>query len=176
MSESVNLIPDSNSPMTTETSKPSILNNLPDFPISDQRSGIKIQQQIDLMLLTIEALQLGGSEYMLAIAQELELQYIIKNRLVLWRLRCSNPWRKCYSREIISLEQAKALVIIMSHHAKKLMVIIRQLILAEQQMRDKNMPIENNFRLSEYLERFATHFRSRMNARRAKVRLFIFSR
>jgi hypothetical protein len=67
------------------------------------------------------------------------------------------------------------LVIITGYLAKKLMVTIRQLILAEQQMRDKDMPLENNFRLSDYLERFSAHFRSRMNPLRAKVSVYLSS-
>jgi hypothetical protein len=168
-------MPDSNSQINKDKSKPDILKILPDLPISDQRCATKLQQHLDLMLLAIEALQLGGSEYMLATAKELNLQTIINNRLTLWQLRCSNPWRKCYTRDILKVDQAKALVIIVGYRAKNLMVIIRQLILAEQQMRDKNMPLENNFRLSEYLERFAAHFRSRMNPNRAKVSVYLSS-
>lgn len=170
-------MPDFNqdSQTTLNKSRPPILDILPDLPISNQRCGMKLQQQIDLLLLALEALQLGGSEYMLATAKELNLQNIISNRLVLWKLRCSNPWRRCYTREVIDVDQAKALVIIGYYRAKSLMVTIRQLILAEQQMQDKNMPLENNFRLSEYLERFSVHFRSRMNPRRAKVSIYVSS-
>jgi hypothetical protein len=121
------------------------------------------------MLLAIEALELGGSELMLAAAQELELQNIIKNRVFLWRLRCTNPLRRSYTRRPLKLEEAKALVIIASHMSRKLTVLIRQLLLAYQQLKEKQVPLENHFRLSEYLERFRAHFRSRMNPRRAKV-------
>jgi hypothetical protein len=48
-------------------------------------------------------------------------------------------------------------------------VLIRQLLLASQQLQEKQLPVEQHFRLSEYLERFRAHFRSRMNPRRAKV-------
>jgi hypothetical protein len=134
---------------------------------------MKLQQRIDLLLLAMEAFQLGSSEYMLATAKELGLQEIIKNRLVLWRLRCSNPWRKCYTRENLSPEEAKTLIILAGYGAKKLMVLIRQLMIAEQQMRDKNMPLDTNFQISFYLERFSAHFRSRMNPRRAKVWVYL---
>jgi hypothetical protein len=120
-------------------------------------------------------LELGGSEQMLAMARQLGIEKIIKHRVNLWRLRCSNPWRRSYTREDLSLEQAKALVIIAAYRAKELMVIIRQLLVAEQQMREKNLPVDNHFRLSEYLERFRAHFRSRMNSRRAKVSAYIAS-
>ena len=175
MSQSISLMPDSNSHTITERTTPAILDLLPDLPISSPRCAMRLQQNIDLMLLALEALQLGESEYMLATAKELDLNKIIQNRIVLWRLRCSNPWRQCYTRELLSVDKAKALVIIASYRAKELMILIRQLLLAEQQMRDKNMPLENNFRLSEYLERFSAHFRSRMNPRRAKVSFYLSS-
>lgn len=156
-------------------SQNSILNTLPDIVLPNKGCSPHTQQQIDLLLLALEALELGASEHMLALARQLEIESIIKHRVNLWHLRCSNPWRRSYTREYLSLAQAKALVIIASYRAKDLMVIIRQLLLAEQQMRQKNLPIDNHFRLSEYLERFRAHFRSRMNSRRAKVSAYIDS-
>ena len=61
------------------------------------------------------------------------------------------------------------MVVIACHLARRLTVIIRQLLLADQQLSEKDLPKEHNFRLSEYLERFRAHFRSRMNPRRAIV-------
>ncbi|MBE9044626.1 DUF3038 domain-containing protein [Pleurocapsales cyanobacterium LEGE 10410] len=153
----------------------SILNTLPDISIPAKGCSPRTQQQIDLLLLALEALELGASEQMLAIARQLGVDEIVKNRVNLWRLRCSNPWRRSYTRDYLSLDQAKALVIIAAYRARDLMVIIRQLLLAEQQMREKNFPLDNHFRLSEYLERFRAHFRSRMNSRRAKVSAYIAS-
>jgi hypothetical protein len=172
MSQSASLTSDSHPPVE---SKASILNTLPDISIPSRGCSPHTQQQIDLLLLALEALELGASEQMLAIARNLEVDQIIKHRVNLWRLRCSNPWRRSYTRDYLSLDQAKALVIIASYRAKDLMVIIRQLLLAEQQMREKRLPVDNHFRLSEYLERFRAHFRSRMNPRRAKVSAYIAS-
>ena len=172
MSHSVNVMPDSSSPVQ---SKPIILDVLPDLRVLSEGCSPRTQQKIDLILLAIEALELGGSEYMLATAKELELQEIIKNRVVLWRLRCTNPWRRSYTRNALKLKEAKALVVIASHRTRQLTVLIRQLLLAEQQMREKGLPLENHFRLSEYLERFRVHFRSRMNPRRAKVATYLSS-
>jgi hypothetical protein len=109
---------------------------------------------------------------MLFAANELELQDIIKNRVVLWRLRCSNPLRRSYTRRPMEVGEAKALVIIATHMARRMTVLIRQLLLAYQQLNEKQVPLENHFRLSEYLERFRAHFRSRMNPRRAKVAIY----
>ncbi|MEM8718823.1 MAG: DUF3038 domain-containing protein [Cyanobacteria bacterium P01_G01_bin.39] len=153
----------------------SILNTLPDIALPAKGCSPHTQQQIDLLLLALEALELGGSEQMLATARQLGIEQIIKHRVNLWRLRCSNPWRRSYTRDFLSLDEAKALVIIAAYRAKDQMVIIRQLLLAEQQMRAKDLPIDNHFRLSEYLTRFRAHFRSRMNSRRAKVSAYIAS-
>jgi hypothetical protein len=110
---------------------------------------------------------------MLQSAKQLELDKIIKNRIYLWRLRCSNPWRRSYTRNILTTDQAKALAILAHYRAKQLTVPLRQLLLAEQQMREKGLPVTGNFLLSDYLERFRSHFRSRMNPRRAKVSVFL---
>jgi hypothetical protein len=163
------------SSLSNPSTKPLILSNLPDFPLANGRLSLRSTQQIDLILLAIEALELGGSEYMLALAEQLELKGIIKNRVVLWRLRCTNPWRKSYNRDGLTLDQAKALVIIASYLTKQLTVLIRQLLTVEEQMRAKQLPFEYHFRLGEYLERFRSHFQSRMNPRRSKVAIYLAS-
>ncbi|BAZ43509.1 hypothetical protein NIES4102_05100 [Chondrocystis sp. NIES-4102] len=172
MTQPASLESDFPAPVDRQTS---ILNTLPDILLPAKGCSPHTQQQIDLLLLALEALELGGSEHMLAMARQLKIDEIIKHRVNLWRLRCSNPWRRSYTREDLSQDQAKALVIIAAYRSRELMVIIRQLLVAEQQMREKNLPIDNHFRLSEYLERFRAHFRSRMNSRRAKVSAYIAS-
>ena len=166
MNLSVSVMP-TNSPPAQP--KPLILDNLIDPEISDRGCPPRTRQQIDLILLAIEALELGGAEAMLVAARELELEDIIKNRVVLWRLRCTNPLRRSHTRRPLEVEEAKALVVIACHMARRMTVLIRQLLLAYQQLNEKQVPLEHHFRLSEYLERFRAHFRSRMNPRRAKV-------
>lgn len=125
--------------------------------------------QIDLILLVIEALDLGGSEAILSVARDLELEGIIKNRVNLWRLRSTNPLRRYSQRRPLSVVEGKALVTIACHLARRMTVLIRQLLLAYQQLNDKQLSIEHHFRLSDYLERFRKHFRSRMNPKRSGV-------
>lgn len=156
----------------TEQSIPIILESLPN-PIEPERGcPRRTRLQIDLILLAIEALDLRGSEAFLAVAKELELQDIVKNRVVLWRLRSTNPLRKFSQRRPLKLVEAKALVAIACYQARRLTVTIRQLLLEYQQMREKQLPLENHLRLSDYLERFRTHFRSRMNPRRSGVLVY----
>jgi hypothetical protein len=156
-----------NSP--TPPSVPMILDSLPDPAIASQGCPPRTRLQVDLILLAIEALELGGSEAILAFAEELELQEIIKNRVNLWRMRSSNPMRRAHIRRPLSVMEAKALVVIACYIARRLTVVIRQMLMTYQQMSEKQIPLEQNLRLSNYLERFRAHFKSRMNARRSTI-------
>lgn len=150
-------------------SLPMILDTLPDPATEGQGCPRRTRVQIDLILLAIEALELGGSEAILAFADELDLKGIIKDRVNLWRMRSSNPLRRAHMRRPLSIMEAKALVVIACYIARRLTVVIRQLLMIYQQMNEKQLPLEQNLRLSNYLERFRTHFRSRMSPRRSGV-------
>lgn len=166
MNVSASLTPfDSPSPQ----SLPMILDTLPDPAIEGQGCPRRTRLQIDLILLAIEALELGGSEAILAFAEELDLKVIIKDRVNLWRMRSSNPLRRAHIRRPLSIMEAKALVVIACYIARRLTVVIRQLLMIYQQMAEKQIPLEQNLRLSNYLERFRAHFRSRMSSRRSSV-------
>jgi len=149
-----------------------LLDSLPTPPIAENGCPWRARLQIDLMLLAIEALDLSGSEAILAMVQELGLQDVIQNRVALWRLRSSNPMRRYYQRRPLTLTEAKALVMIGCSLARRLTVLMRQLLLAYHQLNEKQLSLEHHFRLSEYLERFRAHFRSRMNPRRAAVAIY----
>ncbi len=159
--------------MPSETSltesNPLILDSLPDVSPPDRGCPRRARLQIDLMLLAIEALYLGGAEEMLAVARELELESIIKNRVALWLLRNTNPLRRYSQRRSLSILEAKALVAIACNLARKLTATIRQLLLDSQQLRAKNIPLKQHLPLADYLERFRAHFRSRMNPKRSLV-------
>lgn len=154
---------------SVQSSSPIALTSLPTPPSTDPTCPRRTRLQIDLLLLAIEALDLGGSEALLRTAKDLELQGIIENRVALWRLRSTNPLRRSSQRRSMSMDEAKALVIIACHLAKRLTVLIRQLLLAHQQLVEKQLSPEHHFRLSNYLERFRAHFRARMNPKRAGV-------
>jgi hypothetical protein len=159
-----------NSPPIPTT--PLILDSLPDPPLPEDACPRRTRQHIDLILLAIEALDLTGSEAILSMAKELELQSVIKNRVTLWRLRSTNPLRRFSQRRPLTIPEAKALVVIAAYLARRLTVLIRQLLLAQQQLSERQLSPEHHFRLNEYLERFRAHFRSRMNSRRAAVAIY----
>lgn len=154
----------------SDSSTPTLLQTLPDPTILQEVCPRRTRLQIDLLLLAIEALDLGGSEALLVVAKELELQDIIKNRVTLWRMRNTNPLRRNSSqRRTLSLNEAKALVLIICYVARRLTVLVRQLLLAEQQLNEKQLSPDHHYRLADYLERFRAHFRARMNPRRAVI-------
>uniref|UniRef100_B8HS81 DUF3038 domain-containing protein n=1 Tax=Cyanothece sp. (strain PCC 7425 / ATCC 29141) TaxID=395961 RepID=B8HS81_CYAP4 len=151
---------------------PPALVNLPDPElVSPSGCPRRTRWQIDLILLALEALDLGGSEAMLALAKELQVQHLIPNRVVLWRLRCTNPFRRFSlgQRRSLSLEELKALVAIGCTLARRQTVLIRQLLMEYQQLKQQELPLDNSPHLSYYLERFRSHFRSRMNYKRTAI-------
>jgi hypothetical protein len=58
----------------------------------------------------------------------------------------------------LDIAQAKALVIIATHMARRMTVLIRQMLLAYQQLNEKQIPLDNHYRLSEYLEQLPRTF------------------
>jgi hypothetical protein len=149
-----------------------ILESLPNPGIEGDACPRRTKIELDLILLAIEAIESSSSEQILELAKELNLEEIIKNRIVLWRMRSTNPMRRAHTRRILTLKEAKALSAIGCRLASRLAVPIRQLMQAQQQLSEKQIPPEYNFRMSEYLDRFRAHFRSRMNPRRAKVSIY----
>ncbi|MGB3765695.1 MAG: DUF3038 domain-containing protein [Phormidesmis sp.] len=157
------------SPPTTEPPKPQVIDQLTTPEGVPNECSRRAKTQIDLLLLAIEALDLGGAEAMLASSKELGLDEVIRGRVNLWLLRSSNPLRRFSQRQPMSLEEGKALVLITCFLARRLTVLIRQLLLGYQQLNDQELSFEHHFRLSDYLARFRSHFRARMNAKRSSV-------
>jgi hypothetical protein len=152
---------------SVEKSVPLALANLADPELVASGCPRRARWQIDLLLLAIEALDLGSSEAMIAVTEELELQALIPNRVALWRLRCTNPFRRFSQRQTLTLEEAKSLVAIACVLARRQMVGIRELLIIHEQVQAQNLNPEDSLQLAEYLDRFRRHFRSRMNLRRS---------
>ncbi|MGF1513736.1 MAG: DUF3038 domain-containing protein [Elainellaceae cyanobacterium] len=148
---------------------PVMLTALSDPIRSEQGCPKRARQQLDLLLLAVEALDLRGAEQLLQVAADLDLQPVVGDRVNLWRLRSTNPLRRSSQRQPMTLQEAKALTLITCHLSRRLTAIIRQLLLAHQQLQEKQLSLEHNFGLAYYLERFRAHFHARMNPKRATV-------
>ncbi len=146
---------------------PVILDSLPTPAVADGVCPRRARMQIDLLLLAIESLDANGSETILAVVDELELGSVISDRVTLWRMRSSNPLRKLQQHRTLSVLEGKSLVVILCYLARRLTVILRQLVLTQQQLADKNQAVTDDFYLSAYLDRFRSHFNSRMSERRS---------
>ncbi len=146
-----------------------MLDTLADPGLPNDECPRRARIQLDLLLLAIEALDLGSSEAMLAVASDLALDNLVKGRVNLWLLRGTNPMRRYSQRRPLQMEEAKALVMIICTLARRLTVLIRQLLTGQQQLIDKQLSLDHHFRLADYMSRFRSHFRARMNPRRAGV-------
>lgn len=153
--------------------QPAILASLPDYPVSPSGCSPYTQREIDLLLLAMESLEFAGGERLLAALKDLQLNSLVGGRLALWQLRRTNPWRRAYQRRSLPLDRAKVLVLILNYRIKQQTALIRQLLMARQQLQEKGLPFSQSPRLVAYLERFRAHFRTRMNPRRAKVAAYL---
>lgn len=154
------------SPPTTTAATPLILDSLPDVLTADSECPRRTRTQLDLLMLAIEALDLTGAEAILAVSQELQLESLIPNRVALWRLRGTNPMRRLSQRRPMNLQEAKALTVIICNLARRLTVILRQLVLAQAQLERGEVASTQVLQLQDYLDRYRSLFRSRMNPRR----------
>jgi hypothetical protein len=159
------------SPVDQAVSSPLI--DLPTPEVVGEGCPKRARWQIDLILLTIEALDLAGSEDLLTAAQVLNLQPVVKNRVFLWRLRCTNPYRRFSQRRPLELEEAKALVAIASFLARRQTVSIRNLLISYQQVTSQQVAPSEDLPVFQYLERFRRHFRSRMNLKRSGMAQYV---
>lgn len=131
----------------------------------------RVQQQLDLLLLAIEALDLGGAEAIPYSALRQGFEAILgsqsSRKIALWRLRATNPLRNVARREPLSLDEARVLLSIVGDLAGRLTVPIRQLTMAREKLDAQGLSLNHHFRWADYLDRFRAHFRARMNPRRA---------
>ncbi|USR92342.1 DUF3038 domain-containing protein [Phormidium yuhuli AB48] len=145
---------------------------LPDMPVTHHGCSRRTRVQLDLMLLAIEALDLSGSEKILSLARQLELNSVLSDRVTVWRIRNTNPLRRASRRRPLSQEEAKVLTIIICYLARSMTIPLRQLNKEAQQLREQHLPLDKNPQLAFYLSRFRAHFRSRMNPRRSAVMVY----
>lgn len=122
-----------------------------------------IKSQLDLVLLALEALAGIGSEAMLKVAVELNLESMVADRVALWRLRQSNPLRKGQGgRKKLDVEEARSLVLISCHLAKQHQALIRRAVALLEQMAEQNREPHTVALLGDYIDRFSNTYGDRM--------------
>ena len=67
-------------------------------------------EKLDLLLLILETIDLNGIQSLYALSNRLNLNYVLPNKVTIWKLRNNNPLRKSYLNNDIKLEEFDALV------------------------------------------------------------------
>jgi hypothetical protein len=135
-----------------------LLSQVPDLQQLDN-----MKAHLDLILLALEALTGIGSDAVLQAASELNLESVIADRVGLWRLRQSNPFRKSSGgRKKLDIEEARSLVLIVCHLAKQHQELIRRAVSLLEQMTEQNKEPHRTALLGDYLDTFSNTYQIRM--------------
>ncbi|MGE5656542.1 MAG: DUF3038 domain-containing protein [Actinomycetota bacterium] len=122
-----------------------------------------MKTQLDLVLLALEALAGIGSDAMLRVAAELNLESMVADRVSLWRLRQSNPLRKGQGgRKKLDVEEARSLVLISCHLAKQHQALIRRAVALLEQVAEQNREPHTVALLGDYIDTFSNTYTERM--------------
>ncbi len=132
-----------------------------------QQSGVRLGrrgiERLDLLLLTIEALDLNGGEAMLWTSQQMGMQTQFPNRVELWKRRCHNPLRRTTRREPMAPVDAESLICLVCAMAERLYPMLHQLLSS----REPNQLTQQRWNLLD--ERLRDLVEERMNPRRGAV-------
>nr|AUG32709.1 hypothetical protein PLO_736 [Paulinella longichromatophora] len=121
-------------------------------------------EQLDLLLIAVEALDLNGRESILWASYHLGFAEIIPNKVVLWKLRCCNPMRYRKSYGILTSREGDALIEILSFLAERLYPILHQLLSSTEPTEIKLQ------RWSFFHTRFTHLLKKNMNLRRMRAK------
>ena len=147
---------------------PAIIAAMTEAPtISAPTSGARLSrrgiERLDLLLLTIEALDLNGGEAMVWTSQQMGLQAQFPNRVELWKRRCLNPLRRTTRREQMDPVDAESLICLVCAMAERLYPMLHQLLSSRE-------PEQLTLQRWELLkDRLGDLIQERMNLRREAV-------
>ena len=131
------------------------------------QSGVRLSrrgvEQLDLLLLTAEALDLNGGEAMLWTSHQLGLQDRFPNRVELWKRRCHNPLRRITRRDQLDPSDAESLIALVCAMAERLYPMLHQLLSS----REPEQLTQQRWELLR--ERLGDLIEERMNLRRGAV-------
>ncbi|AFY73107.1 Protein of unknown function (DUF3038) [Synechococcus sp. PCC 7502] len=149
---------------TLQLPQPSIELQLP----QTQGCSPAIRVDLDHLLLAIEAIDLQATEVILELVEQLALNDVIPNRVSLWRMRNTNPYRRNYQRGTMTWQEAKAIVVIICHIARRINTHLRLLVITSYQASENKIEplgLQNNLGyLNAYLHQFHDLFLSRMRS------------
>ena len=127
------------------------------------RLGRRGVERLDLLLLTIEALDLNAGEFMLWTSHQMGLQSQFPNRVELWKRRCHNPLRRTTRREQLAPVDAESLICLVCAMSERIYPLLHQLLSSREpeQLTNQRWQLLET-RLDDLIE-------ERMNPRRGAV-------
>ncbi|XFA73961.1 DUF3038 domain-containing protein [Thermosynechococcaceae cyanobacterium Okahandja] len=124
---------------------------------------LPIKAQIDLILLSLEALAKVGSGEILALAEAMGFEAYLPDRVGLWRLRQSSPLRRGRSgRRKLDVDEARALALICTRLAQRHQHTIRTAVEHWQHQAERQQPPYHDPLLGDYLDSFTSLYSERM--------------
>jgi hypothetical protein len=128
------------------------------------RRGI---ERLDLMLLSMEALDLNGGEAMVWMSEQMGFTDRFPTRVDLWKSRCHNPLRRTTRRGDLAAADGDALIHILCALADRLYPVLRGLL---SKAEPPDMLAQ---RWALFQSRLSDLVKERMNPRRGGVQKFL---
>lgn len=85
-------------------------------------------ERLDLLLLSVEALDLNGGEAMVWMSEQMGFSDRFPDRVALWKSRCHNPLRRTTRRGNLPVADSDALIRILCALADRLYPVLRGLL------------------------------------------------
>ena len=115
-------------------------------------------------MLILETIDLNGIESLYALANELNLDYVLSSKVNIWKLRNNNPMRKSYINNKIKLKEFEALVKLTSEMSKFLYPYIRNILQSREDIAG------NSIVWQDFKKRYLELLSERFNIKSMKVK------
>ena len=123
-------------------------------------------QQLDLLMITLEALDFRGSEVMVASLQQKDAAKGAAGRVEFWKWRTTNPLRRTMRRTRLKQAQVMAMVSLVCDMAARFYPVLYQLVSVRE---DQSLA---EARWTQLTRRLQDLVRQRMNPKRAAMQKF----
>ena len=121
-------------------------------------------EKLDLLLLTLETIDLNGIQSLHALSNRLNLNDVLPSKIAIWKLRNSNPLRKSYVKNNIKLNEFDALIKITVEMSRFLYPYIREVLKSKEDLE------ENSVIWDDFNKRFVELIKERLNNDSMKVK------
>ena len=115
-------------------------------------------------MLILETIDLNGIQSFYTISNRLKLNYVLPNKVSIWKLRNNNPLRKSYVKNNIKLDEFDALIKITVEMSRYLYPYMREIL------QSKEDPKNNSAIWIDFNKRFIELINERFNINSIRVK------